>query len=372
MDDDPRVLALFAKMLEHAYRVEARGTGYDAAARVGQGGIEVVVSDILMPGMTGLELLRAIRAHDADLPVILVTGLPRLESVAEAMAYGVFKYLEKPVTQRTLEATVEQASMLYRLARMKRDALALLGVRGGSSDRVGLEVRFERTLEAMSVAFQPVVSFSERSILGYEAFLRTGHGALAGPTEVLDAAERLDAVLRVGRLVRDCAARLFWRAPAESLLFLNLHPQELADPALLDESAALTAMADRVVLEINERASLVEIQDIQDHVAVLRARGYRIAADDVGAGSAGLTSFALLQPDIVKLDASFTRNVNTSAVKQDLVASMTSLCKEMDMTVVVEGVEKPAVRDVLVELGCDWFQGYLFARPGPPFPMARW
>jgi EAL domain-containing protein (putative c-di-GMP-specific phosphodiesterase class I) len=189
---------------------------------------------------------------------------------------------------------------------------------------------------------------------------------------VLDAAERLDAVFRVGRLIRGCAARLFEQAPAESILFLNLHPRDLTDPELLDEEAPLTQMADRVVLEITERASLAGIHDVKDHVAVLRARGYRLAVDDLGAGYAGLTSFALLEPDVVKIDASLARNVDTNRMKQKVVASMTSLCEEMEMAIVVEGVEKPAERDALVELGCDLFQGYLFARPGPAFPAARW
>jgi EAL domain-containing protein (putative c-di-GMP-specific phosphodiesterase class I) len=265
-----------------------------------------------MPRMTGIELLRAIREHEPDLPVILVTGLPTVESATEAIEYGVFRYLEKPVKRRTLEATVEQASMLYRLAWMKREALALLGTRGGASDRAGLEVRFERALGALSIAFQPVVFVSDRLVLGYEALLRTSNMGFSGPPEVLDAAERLDAVFRVGRLIRGCAARLFEQAPAESILFLNLHPWDLTDPELLDEQAPLTQMADRVVLEITERASLAEIHDVKDHVAVLRARGYRIAVDDLGAGNAGLTSFALLEPEIVKIDASLARNVDTN------------------------------------------------------------
>jgi EAL domain-containing protein (putative c-di-GMP-specific phosphodiesterase class I) len=239
-------------------------------------------------------------------------------------------------------------------------------------DRAGLEVRFERALGALSVAFQPVVSVSDRSVLGYEALMRTGNVGLSGPPEVLGAAERLDAVFRVGRLVRGCAARLFQQAPAESLLFLNLHPRDLTDPDLLDEDSPLTQIADRVVLEVTERASLSGIGNVKDHVAVLRARGYRVAVDDLGAGYAGLTSFALLEPDVVKIDASLARNVDTNRMKQKLIASMTSLCEEMDMAIVVEGVEKPAERDALVELGCDLFQGYLFARPGAPFPAARW
>jgi EAL domain-containing protein (putative c-di-GMP-specific phosphodiesterase class I) len=374
VEDDSEVLGMLEEMLSRDYRVETRATAYDAMARVEQGGVDVVVSDVVMPGMTGLDLLRAIRSREPDLPVVLITGLPSHESASEAIAHGVFRYLEKPIKRSLLQATIAQASMLHRLSRLKREAMALLGIRGGASDRADLEVEFERTLESLSIVFQPIVSVSHHSVFGYEALLRTRHTALSGPAEVLDAAERLDSVLRVGRLIREWAAELFCRAPDESVLFLNLHPRELADPELLDEGAPLTELAERerVVLEISERDSLGGINDVKDHIVALRARGYRLAVDNLCTGRAGLANFALLEPDVVKLDASLIRNVNQSSIKQGLVASMASICKEMDMVVVAEGVERPAERDALVELGCDLHQGYLFARPGPPFPAARW
>ena len=89
--------------------------------------------------------------------------------------------------------------------------------------------------------------------------------------------------------------------------------------------------------------------------------------DDLGAGYAGLTSFAVLDPDIVKVDMSLVRGIENSAVKRKLVASVAALCREMDKLVVAEGVETVAERDVLAGLGCDLFQGYLFARPASSF-----
>jgi EAL domain-containing protein (putative c-di-GMP-specific phosphodiesterase class I) len=89
--------------------------------------------------------------------------------------------------------------------------------------------------------------------------------------------------------------------------------------------------------------------------------------DTLGAGYAGLTSFATLDPDIVKLDMNLVRGIEGSAVKRKLVGSVAVLCREMEMLVVAEGVETVAERDVLTELGCDLFQGFLFARPASAF-----
>jgi EAL domain-containing protein (putative c-di-GMP-specific phosphodiesterase class I) len=104
----------------------------------------------------------------------------------------------------------------------------------------------------------------------------------------------------------------------------------------------------------------------------LRERGFRIAVDDLGAGYAGLTSFALLEPEIVKVDMTLVRDIDRSPVKRKLVRSMAALCRDMGLLIVSEGVETIAEHETLMELGCDLFQGYLFARPGRDFPEPKW
>ncbi|HEV8549776.1 MAG TPA: EAL domain-containing protein [Polyangiaceae bacterium] len=371
VDDNPTALSLLERILAGTGKVAAFDRGEDAVRRVKDGGVEVVVTDVTMPGMSGLDLLRQVRACDADLPVILVTGLPSVESAAEAIEHGVFRYLTKPYGADAIRGTVRQAAQLYRLARMKREALALAGS-AGASDRTGLEVSFGRALERLSLVFQPVVSVSTRSVFAHEALMRSAEPTLPGPAEVLEAAERLGALFDVGRVVRRWAGQLFHGAGKDALLFLNLHPQELLDPELLDPEGPLAPLSHRVVLEITERSSLQKIHDVRARVALLRAAGFRIAVDDLGAGYAGLTSFAVLEPDVVKLDMSLTRNVGANPLKQRVVESMTSLCREMGMTIIAEGVETAEERDALLELGCDLQQGYLFARPGPPFPKVTW
>jgi EAL domain-containing protein (putative c-di-GMP-specific phosphodiesterase class I) len=114
--------------------------------------------------------------------------------------------------------------------------------------------------------------------------------------------------------------------------------------------------------------SLDHIPEVQGKVAQLRDLGFRIALDDLGAGYAGLTSFTQLEPEFVKLDMSLIRDVHTTPMKQKIVRSMVSLCHDLGKLVVAEGIETTAERDFLIDLGCDLLQGYLFARPGRPFP----
>jgi len=366
VDDDPTVLSLLVRVLEPLFEVVTCASGTDAVALVPQGGFAAVISDVKMPGMTGLQLLRAIREHDADLPVLLVTGQPSWEGAAEAIEYGVFRYLPKPFDLEKLRDTVLQATQLYRLARLKREALSIGGI-AGPSDRAGLEASFSRALASFGMAFQPIVSLSTKSIFGFEALLRSTEPTLPNPTDVLHAAELLGATRKLGRALRAFAAERRSQMHQDWLLFVNLHPSDLLDPELTDPRSPLIAMADHVVLEITERTPLSGLEEVRERVAELRKLGFRIAVDDLGAGYAGLTSFATLDPDIVKLDMDLVRGIEGSAVKRKLVGSVLALCREMEMLLVAEGVETPAERDVLCDLGCDLFQGFLFARPASAF-----
>ena len=128
VDDDEIMLASLARMLggsEHS--VEAYATAEEAMERVNEGGVEVVVSDIVMPTLTGLELLRQVREVDPDLPVVLVTGTPAIETAIAAVEVGAFRYLVKPVSPVTLRSVVARAVQVYRLALMKREALSIIG-----------------------------------------------------------------------------------------------------------------------------------------------------------------------------------------------------------------------------------------------------
>jgi EAL domain-containing protein (putative c-di-GMP-specific phosphodiesterase class I) len=373
VDDEPAALRGFERTLRGAgYQVEAFSSARAAIERVSAGGVHVVVSDISMPEMTGVELLRTIRAHDADLPVVLVTGLPAIESATDAVEYGAFKYIVKPVEPEDLRKAVERARKLYRLARMKREALRLLGANAISADRAGLEASFDSALSTLWMAFQPIVRAGDGGVFGYEALLRSDEPSLIRPDLVVDAAERLDALPRLGRKVRLLAASAMAQALPDAALFINLHPMDLADESLFDPASPLTQIAKRVVLEVTERAAIEQVDGVERRVSRLREHGFRIAVDDLGAGYAGLSSFALLEPEIVKLDVSLLRDIDQSPVKQKLVQSMTALCKDMGFLVVAEGIETVAERDCVVALGCDLLQGYLFARPGRPFPAPSW
>jgi EAL domain-containing protein (putative c-di-GMP-specific phosphodiesterase class I) len=148
--------------------------------------------------------------------------------------------------------------------------------------------------------------------------------------------------------------------------FVNLHPLELNDDSLLDPHSPLSRFAPNVVLEVTERAHLDNVRNVTDRVARLRELGFRIALDDLGGGYAGLTSFAALVPDFVKIDGELVKGIDQNALRRRLVASIARVCTELGIPVVAEGIETSGEKDEALRAGCELLQGFLIGRPAPP------
>ncbi|HVW27316.1 MAG TPA: EAL domain-containing protein [Polyangiaceae bacterium] len=365
VEDEAQLLRVLSRFLERAgFDVEAAQNGHLATELLAKHTFDAVVTDLSMPGLSGVDVLRAARATDLEVPVLLMTGAPDVSSAAEAVHYGACEYVVKPFSPDRLAQLLRRAVGLSRMARAQREAMHALGIeQTEAGDRAGLEVTLTRALDSMWMAYQPIVAAETGALYAYEALLRSDEPALPNPEAILSAAEKLGRLEDVGRAVREKAPAPIRSAPAPALLFVNLHATDLTDETLGDETSPLTAIAPRVVLELTERAALPDAKDVRFAVAALREKGFRFAIDDLGAGYAGLSTFATLEPEFVKLDMSLVRNVHLSDVRQKLVRSMTVLCRDMGISVVAEGIELVEERDAIVDLGCELLQGYLYARP---------
>jgi EAL domain-containing protein (putative c-di-GMP-specific phosphodiesterase class I)/DNA-binding response OmpR family regulator len=372
VEDDDALRAVLARSLASTFDVTTASDGATAAELLVKGGCDGVLSDIGLPGMSGVDLLRLVRTYDLDVPVVLMTGQPSVETAVAALELGALTYIQKPFSQDELRSTLLRATTLARLAQAKREAV-LAGVGGSplAGDRAGLVTSFERALETMSIVFPT----HRRSTRQEDDGLRSAdadEGAFDAPPGSDPRGRRAPrAAQEVGRRVRELAAYSFQPPADDMVLFVNVHPADLHDRNLYERTAPLTRMADHVVLEITERAALDDITETKHRATELRHRGYRLAVDDLGAGYAGLTSFATLEPEVVKLDMSLIRGVELSPVKRHIVDSMTRLCRDLDMRVVAEGIETRAELAAIVDVGCDYLQGYLLGRPGPTLALAE-
>ena len=325
--------------------------------------VDVVLSDVVMPGGTGVDLLRAVRERDLDVPVVLVTGNPSVETAVQAVEMGALHYLLKPVASAELVKAVENAAHLRRLATVKREALRYLGRTDAlMGDRTGLETVFGRALDKLYMAYQPIVRSRDGSVFAWEALLRTREPSVAGPIQFFEMAEKLGRVRELGRAVRASVARTAARTHGV-MFFINLHADEFLDEALYDPASPLSALAAEVSLEITERSPIDSVPDLRARRQRLREMGFRLAVDDLGAGYAGLTAYASLEPDFVKLDRGLVAGIDHEPIKSRLVGSIVSASRDLGIAVVAEGIETESEKTAVAELGCDLMQGYLFRRP---------
>jgi len=373
VDDDPQILDLYETALRGHYDVVRASDGKEALQKLNKESFATVVVDLVMPGFDGLSFLKAVRERDTDLPVMLVSGAATLETALKALEYGAFRFLTKPLEMKALVGAVDYGVRLARMGRIKKQALEVLGAKKPDGvARAHLSANFEKSLSGLWMAYQPIVSWSQKLVFAYEALVRSDEPSLPHPGVIFEAAERLERVGELGRRIRASIATSINSIPSDAQVFVNLHPADFDDPDLYDPKSPLSSFASRVVLEVSERASLSTVRDARPRIASLRKMGFRIAIDDLGAGHAGLSTFTQLEPDVVKLDMSLVRDADREPTKRKLIKSMTGLCKDLSMLVVMEGVETAGERDACVAAGCDLLQGYLFGKPARAIQPAVW
>lgn len=362
VDDEPGVTAAFRTLLRRSpYEVVVANSAHDALAMLAQAPVDVVISDMDMPDMSGSEFLARVRTEHPKTARVVLSGRAKLEDTIHAINdAAVFRFLVKPCSAGELTRCID-------------DALTVLKLRRTSTPPAAEAIAtFDRAMETLWVAAQPIVSVRERRVVAYEALVRTREPSLPHGGAIIELAERLGRVREIERRIRRTAAKVAAELPDGAQLLVNLHPSALDDPDLVAEDAPLSLHPSRVTFEITERARLKPEGPAWEAIGALRQRGHRIAVDDLGAGYAGLTSLVTLQPDIVKLDMELIRSVDTSPTRSKLVSSLVALSRQLEVRVIAEGVESAAECRHLLGLGCDWMQGYFFARPGAPFPTVTW
>lgn len=365
-DDVVLARALVRNLAREGFETSVAHDGIVAGQTLMAERFDVVVSDVNLPGASGVDLLRMVRAHDLDVPILLVTGQPDAEKAQRAVELGALLYLTKPVPTEVLAASLRRAARLGRLARTKRETQALARGRLTPGDRAGLIVAFERALEKLSVELSPVVEARSLTPKAHAAVVSSGEPALASWAQVRDAAERLSAVHHLETRVRELLARHLSGASAPSLVFLDVHESELEGNASTNVASAILPFASRVVLEVSERSEIRSVTALARGVRAVRDAGFRLAVRDVGQGDAGLVRFATLEPDFVHLDPVLLRDADQSYARRRGLGELAEACHELGAQVVADGVTTRAELACARAFGCDLLRGELFSRGTTP------
>ncbi|MCP3476843.1 EAL domain-containing protein [Bradyrhizobium sp. CCGUVB1N3] len=221
----------------------------------------------------------------------------------------------------------------------------------------------------MELVFQPIVDAMSERTAGFEALARwhSPRLGLVSPADFIPAAERIGLIrsLTQALLVRALATAKTW--PDDISLSFNLSAHDICSSdgilpliAVIEKSGVPPR---RIDFEITETAVTFDFVRAQQSIATLKAMGCGISLDDFGTGYSSLSHVHRLPLDKLKIDRSFVADVNDNPVSHKIIKSLTGLCADMEIACVVEGVETRAQLESLRRLGCDYIQGYYFAKP---------
>jgi EAL domain-containing protein (putative c-di-GMP-specific phosphodiesterase class I) len=229
----------------------------------------------------------------------------------------------------------------------------------------------------LRVAFQPIIDIDASTVVGYEALARGPVGSPLESPAALFAAARAAGCL--AELDAECRAQAFRSAVASDYLaphtlFVNVEP-EILDGAPLDDLLSIANSAPRelrVVFEITERAIAARPAELLRTVERIRARGWAVALDDVGADPSSLAFMSLLRPEVVKLDLRLVQQRPTSEIAA-IMHAVNAYTEASGALLLAEGIETPEHLATARGLGARFAQGWLFGRPGTepsPLPVA--
>jgi EAL domain-containing protein (putative c-di-GMP-specific phosphodiesterase class I) len=216
-----------------------------------------------------------------------------------------------------------------------------------------------------TMAFQPIVDLQERRIDAYEALVRgpAGESAAYILSKVTgDNVYAFDQACRVKAI--EMAARL----GIDRTLNINFLPNAVYRPESCLRQTMLAATRtgfplDRLTFEIVEHENTVAIEHLGQIITSYRDHGFKVALDDFGTGFSGLHRLAELLPDIVKLDRALIKDCDKVPARLAIIASMIRLCRDLDIKIVLEGVESWAEAAALRRIGGRFMQGFVFGRP---------
>jgi len=223
----------------------------------------------------------------------------------------------------------------------------------------------------IAMATQPIVDLRSGAIHAYEALARFGIPGDLTTGELFALAERVGMREELDLACLGCGLALLPRRPPGTRLTVNVSSQLLADPRALELLAGQPDLQG-LVLEITEEALVRDYAALQLALAPLVERGVRVAVDDMGAGYSGLRHAIDLHPAYLKLDRALVRGIDRDPKRAALVDALLRYAQHAGSHIVAEGVETEGELETLVRLGVPLAQGFLLARPGPPWPpLAR-
>jgi EAL domain-containing protein (putative c-di-GMP-specific phosphodiesterase class I)/AmiR/NasT family two-component response regulator len=373
VDDNPSNVALLEALLDEQglFRIYTETDPRQVPRQLAQNDPDLVLLDLHMPGVDGHEVLTQIKLYAAGsfLPVLVLTADTTTTARDRALGEGAQDFLTKPIDSGETALRIANLLRTRQLFTTLRQA-RMSGARDepASADDPQMRERILSVLRSRAITpvYQPVVDVQTLRTVGYEGLSRfpgTGYG---GPDRWFGDA------FEVG-----LGVELEWLAASKVLSFLDGDSARDSEPFLavnmspasvlhlLRHQLCEPGLYPKIVIELTEHVPVEDYAAVHGALADMRARGSRLAADDLGSGYAGFRHLIRLQPDIIKLDISLVRGIHRSNGQRALSSALVAFAADVGAHVIAEGIEEQGELDTLREIGVPWAQGYYLGKPAP-------
>ena len=378
VEDDPEIRQVLREFLSRSYQCTAVDSAEEALALISAQRFDLILSDITMQRMSGLEMVPQIRVVAPQTMVVMISGLQTIECAIAAMRVGAFDYITKPFDLSQVDAAVCRAlehGKLLATKQLHEESLKELVKQ--RTEEVELESSLRRAVEREEfvIHYQTQVDIESGEIVGTEALVRWQHPqfGLLHPADFISLAEKTGLIVDIGAAVMRAAAVQThqWQVDAcpDFHVAVNVSARQLQEEDFVSRLFEILAESEldpaSLELELTE-TSIVEIsKSIATALTDIRRMGVKIAIDDFGTGYSSLSYLGRLPIDTIKLDRSFVNGATTHPDQAAVVMAIVNLAHNLRLKVIAEGVETEEQLNFLRLLGCDQGQGYFFDRPIP-------
>jgi DNA-binding NarL/FixJ family response regulator len=371
IDDSRELLGEMVSIVEKEPGFEVVASTTHASEAIGLAMLHrphVALIDWRMPG-GGVDIVSGIRDRSPMTRVIGVSIARHPQIVLAMLRAGASGFVAKPARPDELIASLRAAAngqmslapdlsgpVLEQLVADLQDRVR------AADDRAIMRERVQAIMDGpVAMAFQPIIALADNAPVAVEALARFTTEPQRLAAVWFREAAHCGLIVDLDMVTMTKALEALDWLPRDVALHINLAPETLfagRGNELLD-----LVEPERVVVEITEHSDIADYAHLNRALAPLRERGVKLAVDDVGAGFSSLRHVLVLEPDMIKLDVSLCRGIDSNEVRRALARALTAFGQEVDKMVVAEGVETEAELEALVELGVTHAQGYLLGRP---------
>jgi diguanylate cyclase (GGDEF)-like protein/PAS domain S-box-containing protein len=355
-------------LVEVAHRILSTLRTSDTAARLGGDEFAILVEDT-----TGVEdaLRLAERIFEELAPPISIQGKDVLISTSIGVAFS-------GASREEADDLLRNADVAMYTAKSKGKQCVELfepSMYAAVLRRLAMKADLQQAIDRneLILHYQPIVDMATEQLMGVEALVRWNHEqrGMIPPADFIPLAEETGLILQLGRAVlqQACSQARVWldTLSVPLRMSVNLSTRQMQDPELVNHVAE--ALADSgiepslLVLEITETQLMQETDIIMTRLHELKRLGVRIAIDDFGTGYSSLSYLRRFPVDILKIDKTFVDGLNGDGEGEALLRAIVELARALNLQTVAEGIEDVSQLSALQLLGCDYGQGYFYARP---------